>query len=726
MGLFDFFRKKEKQNNSLPPAFQKAIAILFPNGNDDRLRQLKELNKHFGSKYELDYINNNLIFILSGYLITGNIKTKEKAVASVLNRVDNKMSSTDVEYLHDYALENHPKLSILKVVESLSNALENEECETDTMPGGYGSFGYSPTNPIPTKGVLGIYDYLSRLYDTNQQKVDYTRIGTITNEISSHPIDEFKISSAKGVDTLYFSGHQNRTSRLSPYGYTLFDEYGQVLPTASDEDFPVKKEPIESNPIPQLLGLLSFGCLSSDKLIGKDCVFIEAEKCNKKGIVLSNQGKADDFLDENGLDFLHNAITLQSLNAVNNNFAVLSTLERYHEAYRFLESIVDTPDVTLRGLYNLAVLYYKADYYAEYEVSKDITKAYTLLVQAVNLPKDDREENREYTREKAKELMSQLEKEDNSLLQKKDEIICTFHNKMAKFPTKIDICSKNLADRLSDVYHCIKSAAEKVLSEMAVFAFPELSERSKLEIELMTAGILSHYIDKNIVLQSLLAKNSQSKNFEMATLMSRIDSYRIGYEQQILCTDISKRVPLIEFNKTNGGALKLWHRNTPDSSGNTKAPIFDMGDSKQIVCRFVFFDKEEQTAEFIIKNKNNIFVDITTSGEHLFQLKREIKWFINHFVKICTWNIFFSGIKFDSACWGDDIDRDLKTIKRDSLKVNILPADVSQEPDFDRADNIVIIMRYIILEEGVNDLMREAINVNLIDKDDRLNQMGIL
>ena len=118
MGLFDFFRRK-KHNNSLPASLQEAITILFPNGNDDRLRQLKELGEHYGSKYELDYINNNLIFILSGYLITGNIMTKEKAVGSVLGRVDNKMTSADVEYLHDYALENHPKLSILKIVESL-------------------------------------------------------------------------------------------------------------------------------------------------------------------------------------------------------------------------------------------------------------------------------------------------------------------------------------------------------------------------------------------------------------------------------------------------------------------------------------------------------------------------------------------------------------------------------------------------------------------------------
>ena len=71
MGLFDFFRRK-KQNNSLPASLQEAITILFPNGNEDRLRQLKELDEYFDSRYELDYIIENLVCILFGFVITGN------------------------------------------------------------------------------------------------------------------------------------------------------------------------------------------------------------------------------------------------------------------------------------------------------------------------------------------------------------------------------------------------------------------------------------------------------------------------------------------------------------------------------------------------------------------------------------------------------------------------------------------------------------------------------
>ena len=106
---------------------------------------------------------------------------------------------------------------------------------------------------------------------------------------------------------------------------------------------------------------------------------------------------------------------MQSLNAVNNKFTVLITAERYHEGYKYLESIIDTPNMTVLGLYNLAILYYRADYYADYKVDKNISKAYKLLVKAASLPNDDREVGREHTRTKVAELISLIEQEDEAL-----------------------------------------------------------------------------------------------------------------------------------------------------------------------------------------------------------------------------------------------------------------------------------------------------------------------
>ena len=221
MGLFDFFNKIKNRHKQMTPAFQEAFNVLFPNGNSYYKRQMNDLCTHFDSKYNADDINVNVIFILTGYLITGNTKTREHSISSVIARVENKMTRNDVEYLHDYVLANHPKLSSLLLIEKMSDALCEDGSDADIVLGGNGEFGFSPNNPIPTKGVIGIYDYLSRLYDKDYNKVSYTRIRSLSNNFLKHSIDEFQISSGKGTDTLYFYGYHKITSRLSPLGYVL-------------------------------------------------------------------------------------------------------------------------------------------------------------------------------------------------------------------------------------------------------------------------------------------------------------------------------------------------------------------------------------------------------------------------------------------------------------------------------------------------------------------------
>ena len=112
MGLFDFFKKKKQDNflANMPPAMRQAFAVLFPNGVADHDRQLDELCKHFGNKYKREDVDSNLIFILTGYLITGDAKTKDNSINKVLSRPNNTMSKADVEYLYNFALRIHSQI----------------------------------------------------------------------------------------------------------------------------------------------------------------------------------------------------------------------------------------------------------------------------------------------------------------------------------------------------------------------------------------------------------------------------------------------------------------------------------------------------------------------------------------------------------------------------------------------------------------------------------------
>ena len=45
--------------------------------------------------------------------------------------------------------------------------MAEEESIDGKVPGGFGEFGYSETNPIPVSGVMGEINYLARLRISN-------------------------------------------------------------------------------------------------------------------------------------------------------------------------------------------------------------------------------------------------------------------------------------------------------------------------------------------------------------------------------------------------------------------------------------------------------------------------------------------------------------------------------------------------------------------------------
>lgn len=684
MGLFDFFKKKKNDNpyKDLPPAFQKAFAVLFPNGADDHEQQLNELYAHYRSKYERQEIDSNLIFILTGYLITGDTKTKEVAVSNVLARPKNRMTKSEVEYLLDYALNNHPKLKGLIVAEEMMDMLSTDGCTTDTIPGGVGMFGYSAHNPIPTEGVIGIYDYLSRLYDGEGVAVSYERTGTVDTSISEHPIDVYQVCSAAGVSTLYFSAYHKRTSQLSPSGYVLVDANNVILSNGGTKFSIGHKLSQETLDLPKLIGINSFACFSDKELFGKDERFIEAERINKRAIVLSNNGNFN-----NALELLDKAISMGSLNAVNNKFADLHTSERYKDGYEFLISTIDTEMETIKGLYNLAVLYYNGENDTNYNLKQDIHRSYNLLITATITPINNREENAESTLERVKELMTRLEGEHPSLLGIKNKRLSASKSpkieeniedtptsstefKLQSSTPTIDVYGTPLIERSTDIYDSIHSASEEIVKQLEMLGLPKPSEKGMVELELLFAGILSIDIDKNIVLQSILGGNAEFKKLDLTNILLSIDLYRKQYETEIIHSHLTDRVPLLDFAKTHG-RLKIGNLPRPDKYGNNKALFFVKSENDILVCHFGFWGENTHTPDFVAQNKNNILIDISKNGEHIFRLKSDIEQDMEEFMKYIVFYVYTSPLDFHNSLSSEEIEDAIKGIKRGDSKISL-------------------------------------------------------
>lgn len=405
MGFLDFFKRKKKDSylDNLPPAMRKAFDVLFPKGVDDHNRQLDELSKHFGGKYKREDIDSYLIFILTGYLITGDSKTKESSIDKLMARKIHHMSKADVEHLYDFALSNHPKLSSLLTLQSAMDVLSDDGCDTDTIPGGRGLFGFSSENPIPTHGVEGIYEYLDHLRDKKGNKIKYERIGSVETCISQHPVDLYKITSPNNPDTirLFLSAYHKRNSQLSPSNFVLVDS-NDIVVSSGGTEFAIGHRCIPNNPPTQkLVAINYFGLISPKDYANFPTEIVEAEKLNYQGFIKSNNGDT-----EGAIATLNLAIERGSANAINSLFAVLHSADRFQEALLSLRAALQHGHRSAALFYNLAVIY--SGYDTHYTINPDKEFVISYLKKSLELPEDGTEEFRASIQNKAKAFLKEL------------------------------------------------------------------------------------------------------------------------------------------------------------------------------------------------------------------------------------------------------------------------------------------------------------------------------
>lgn len=405
MGLFDFFKKKKQDNflSNMPPAMRQAFAVLFPNGVADHNRQLDELCNHFGNKYKREDIDSNLIFILTGYLITGDSKTKEGCIDKVMNRKVNTMSKVDVDYLYTFALTNHPKLAPILALTSLMDEMSDEGCDSDTIPGGQGMFGYSPDNPIPTHGVTGSYEYLDHLRDSKGNKIAYKRLGSTFSNVSDNPVDVYVITSPiiTSPIKLCISAYQKRNSTLSPSDFVLVDDNDIVISNGGTQ-YGIGQRCVPNRPPdPKLVAINYFGIIDSKELSKFPLEIQEAENLNRRGFIKSNNGET-----EEAIKLLKEAVAKGSANAINSLFAVLHSADRFQEAHRFLIECAESGHWSAALFYNLAVI--AGGYDSRYPAKFNYEKVMYFLRRCIEQLDDGMEEYRSRIQDTAQKLLDTL------------------------------------------------------------------------------------------------------------------------------------------------------------------------------------------------------------------------------------------------------------------------------------------------------------------------------
>lgn len=119
--------------------------------------------------------------------------------------------------------EDQEAAELLKVLVQYQVESRKDGIDTDDIPKGYGPFGLSKTNPLPTRGIPGSNEYLSRLRTSDGRPTESSRIGSTTaEEVTGGAIDMYSISCAgTGLGTVYLCPYHKKNSGKAPEGFRL-------------------------------------------------------------------------------------------------------------------------------------------------------------------------------------------------------------------------------------------------------------------------------------------------------------------------------------------------------------------------------------------------------------------------------------------------------------------------------------------------------------------------
>ena len=119
--------------------------------------------------------------------------------------------------------EEQDAAELLKAIIQYQVESRKDGVDTDDLPKAYGPFGLCKTSPIPTRGVPGSVEYLSRLRTNDGRPVENSRIGsTSAEDVTSGMIDIYAISSGgSSLGTIYLCPYHKKNSAKAPDGFRL-------------------------------------------------------------------------------------------------------------------------------------------------------------------------------------------------------------------------------------------------------------------------------------------------------------------------------------------------------------------------------------------------------------------------------------------------------------------------------------------------------------------------
>ena len=232
MAFFGLF--KSKQEKEMEDAFRNMREMLFPGGDKDMERDCQRISALIGNKVPADKLKG----FVSGCKALLHIAKKhdeDRFVSSFMARSEGLISQAEAYAMYAYLegeADYYDKITLmlknmggdLSAAEELYGNMPwiySEGAKADQISTGYGEFGLTVTNPVPTVSIRGSELYISALR-IGGRTVEANRSGSTSTDATPGSVDIYHLSSGgRDVGKVYICPYHKKNSRRAPKGFSL-------------------------------------------------------------------------------------------------------------------------------------------------------------------------------------------------------------------------------------------------------------------------------------------------------------------------------------------------------------------------------------------------------------------------------------------------------------------------------------------------------------------------
>lgn len=220
MAFFGLFKSKEER---LVDDIHK---LIFPGGESDVTRDCERVNSITKGKIPPDKLRG----FVSGCKALNRVSERcdaERFVPSFIQRAEGRITESEAYDMYVY-FEGEARYYD-NITKQFGRGIPLEDTpwiystgtRMDEIPGGYGEYGLTATNPIPTVSARCSDHYLEMLR-YGGRPVQAHRVGSTKSDVTPGMVDMYRLScDGREIGTVYICPYHKKNSHKAPKGFSL-------------------------------------------------------------------------------------------------------------------------------------------------------------------------------------------------------------------------------------------------------------------------------------------------------------------------------------------------------------------------------------------------------------------------------------------------------------------------------------------------------------------------